>query len=309
MHKDAISHPDGIYFGLDEREYHNDPALGSTDVKKLADSPPAYWFDSKHNPLWQPGESTPAQMLGTARHKCILEGEDSFLARYAPTHSSGSTREGKAERAAIADAGMLPMKFDDYASILQSSQIIRSNPSIATAFSGGAGSEVSIFWTDPSARRHKARFDYLKPRATVDLKNTANMYAKDFPSACRDAIARYRYDIQAAHYAEARRAAVGLYEQGLVTGDYDNSIMKACMHNQPVAWVWIFFQSTGAPLTWGAVVSPENPIMTIGREARETALAKYDEYVARFGLDAAWIHDEPLRELAIDEMPAWWARL
>lgn len=308
MHEKAIAHAPGIYFGLDEQEYHNDPALGSSDIKRLHDSAPAYWFGSPHNPLWEPSESTPAQKLGTARHKCVLEGEAAFVARYAPTYYSGATKDGKAELASIDADGKIPLKFDDYAAVLQSARYIRSNQYLATAFSGGAGAEVSIFWTDIAGRRMKARFDYLKPRATVDLKNTANMYSKDFPSACRDAIARYRYDIQAAHYAEARKAAVLLYRDGLVSGDHDPEIMKACMHGQPTAWVWIFFQSTDAPLTWGATLSPGNPALAYGAQSRETALQTYDTFLERYGLDTPWLLEEPLAELSIDDMPAWWGR-
>ena len=32
-------HPPGIYFGLDEDEYHADPSLGSSDVRRLRNVP------------------------------------------------------------------------------------------------------------------------------------------------------------------------------------------------------------------------------------------------------------------------------
>ena len=86
----------GIYFGLDENAYHADPALGSTDMKKLAESPPDYWFESSHNPMREPSEDTPSRLFGRAVHKFVLEGRGAFESTYAPPDYSGATKDGKA---------------------------------------------------------------------------------------------------------------------------------------------------------------------------------------------------------------------
>jgi hypothetical protein len=49
---------------------------------------------------------------------------------------------------------------------------ITSNPHLARAFMGGAA-EVSVFWVKDVVPL-KARFDYFKPRAVIDLKGFAN---------------------------------------------------------------------------------------------------------------------------------------
>ena len=274
----------------------------------MRESPPTFWFESPFNPLWQPSDTTPAKILGTARHKLVLEGPEAFKARYAPRFHNGSTKEGKAENAAIAEAGKIGLPFEGYSAIMQSAAMIRSNPSIKDAFTGGCGSEVSIFWTGPDGFRRKARIDYWKMNASVDLKNVANQYSREFPTACRAAIATYRYDIQAAHYATARAQAARLWESGLVFGDYDRKAVEPCIHERPVAWVWIFYQSNGAPLTWGTVISPENPILQAARADIEIAEQNLRTFMDKFGPDTPWIVDEPLRELDINELPAYFGR-
>ena len=142
----------GVYFGLDDETYHADPALGSTDMKRLAYSPCDYWFESVHNPMRVSKEATAAQLFGRAVHKFVLEGRDLFEAHYAPTDHSGATKAGKAEREQIEAAGKTPLKREDWNRICSSGAMIRSNPYLAEAFSGGA-SEVSIFWKDGDIRK------------------------------------------------------------------------------------------------------------------------------------------------------------
>jgi hypothetical protein len=49
----------------------------------------------------------------------------------------------------------------------------------------------------------KARLDYLKPRAIVDLKTVGNPHGKPVAQAVNVALANYRYHVQAAVYQEA----------------------------------------------------------------------------------------------------------
>src|SRR5690242_14130853 len=43
-------HAPGIVFGMPAEEYHRDPSLGSTDLKRLLRSPSDYWWESHLNP-------------------------------------------------------------------------------------------------------------------------------------------------------------------------------------------------------------------------------------------------------------------
>lgn len=77
-------HPDGIYFGLDEKEYHADDALGSSSLKELVVDPIEYQHRRLHG-----GERKETIELrwGRAIHCRVLEGASSFRDRFliAPT--------------------------------------------------------------------------------------------------------------------------------------------------------------------------------------------------------------------------------
>jgi len=74
-------HPEGIYFDMPFDEYLEDPSLGSGDIKRLGESPEAYWYGSPHNPDYVPTDKD-AYRRGRAFHQLILEGQDSFDASY-----------------------------------------------------------------------------------------------------------------------------------------------------------------------------------------------------------------------------------
>ena len=298
-----IAYADGVYFGLEEDKYHADPALGSTSMKTLAVSPPDYWAGSPHNPDREPDEDTPSRLFGRALHKFLLEGEEAFADVYAPTRHNGSTKDGKAERAAIAEEGKTAIRGDDYDRILKSGPAIRRNPDFNFAFSGGMP-EVSIFWTRDGIRR-KARIDYLKPRASVDLKSVANQQRREFPEACRRAIADFRYDVQAAHYNEAREQLRAFYAKGFWEGDHDEALFERIVGANTWSFVWLFYQTSGAPIAYGTYVNSGHSLLDYGKATIARAEENYRAYVERFGLDQPWYLTEPMRELDIQEMPKW----
>lgn len=75
----------GIYFGMDEAEYHAAPALSSSGIRNLLVSPLDYWVNSHMNPEYV-DEKTAAMVVGTAFHRRLLEPER-FAAMYAPVPS------------------------------------------------------------------------------------------------------------------------------------------------------------------------------------------------------------------------------
>ena len=87
----------GVYFDLDEDDYHGDPALGSTDLRRLLASGPDYWWGSPLNPNAPERTSSPQQERGRALHKLVLEGNQAFSVRYVrqPTISCPPRRQGQ----------------------------------------------------------------------------------------------------------------------------------------------------------------------------------------------------------------------
>ena len=305
----------GIYFGLPDSEYHKDAALGSTDIRRVLASPCDYWWGSPHNPLRPDDSPTPAQLFGRAVHKFVLEGEAAFVKAYAPVDLPGNTKAGKSEREAAESEGKIPLKRDDWNRIMLSGQMIRSNPHLGEAFSGGH-SEVSVFWKRPDGLRLKCRFDYLKVRAIADLKSIRNSRQIDFVEACRRSLADYRYEIQAEHYFEGRRAMRGLFNGGFVhwpskvkgggagAGSETEWLDRASASTE-YAFVFVFWQADNAPITWACSLSPGNPILETARRDIENAFDRYKKFEKQFGLDQPWILQEPISELDLNDLPAW----
>lgn len=304
----------GIYFGLKEDDYHADPALGSTDIRVLFRSGPDYWWNSPKNPFRKPRKPTDAKSFGTALHKRVLEGTQAFDAKYIrrpddPEDASSSEKGAltKETNAKAAKLGKLAVHGDDFDRIIVASALITHNPDLATAFTGGA-SEVSVFWEENGVRL-KARWDYLKPRGVADLKGIANTYDKEFSQACRDAIARYRYDMQATHYLRGRAHLPALIKQGLVYGatSAEEPLIDKVAAAKEWAFVFVFFQSEDAPVTWGTILSPENPIVKYAENQVIAAIERYAAFQAEYG-DQMWLLREPVQELSLDEMPVWFGR-
>ncbi len=71
-------HAPGVYFAMPAAEYHQDPSLGSTDVKRLVRDPGEFWHHSQMNPDRPASPDTEDKKEGRALHKLSLEGEVAF---------------------------------------------------------------------------------------------------------------------------------------------------------------------------------------------------------------------------------------
>ncbi|MFE1598224.1 PD-(D/E)XK nuclease-like domain-containing protein [Methylobacterium sp. ID0610] len=303
------SFADGIYFGLDEAPYHADPALGSSDLKRLAAEPADYWFGSALNPNRPAEESTPSQIIGKAVHKLVLEGQQSFAARFVRRPDDLPRLDAKA-RARLAPNGEDVLPGEEFDRVQQASAAVLANPHLAASFTGGMP-EVSIFWTDAvdgEPVRRKARFDYLKPRAVVDLKSTRPSRPTSFRANCLRAMAEYGYPVQAAAYLQARAQLARLAAEGRVHGDHDPAWLARVAAAPAYAFVFVFWSTGDAPLTWGVSLSPGNEVLAKAEKTVELALWNYVAARREHGLDAPWVNHDPLTEIDITDLPAWWAR-
>jgi hypothetical protein len=152
----------------------------------------------------------------------------------------------------------------------------------------------------------KARFDYLKPRAIIDLKSFTNQRERPVDVAIRAAIAEYRYDLQARHYCDGYAALCRLARSGRVFGRCPLSAkwQRHMVVPDELRWTWIFHQTDGAPVSKGRDISPLSPVLN--KAAREIALAKaaFRDCLARFGPDP-WTDREPVRELTEADVVPW----
>jgi hypothetical protein len=187
---------EGVFFDLPESTYHNDPALGSTDIRRLLEGPSEFHHYWAGNPdVADYGESD-ALTFGKAVHKLVLEGTQAFDGAFAykpdgpdvlvtqadmqrwldayGLHTKGSKdvlaerilatnpnvviQDRVVERAKADGKAVLPAEA--WKRILMASAYITQNPHLARSFEGGHR-EVSVFWVRRGIRL-KARFDYLR---------------------------------------------------------------------------------------------------------------------------------------------------
>ncbi|MCW5695834.1 MAG: PD-(D/E)XK nuclease-like domain-containing protein [Bauldia sp.] len=296
----------GVYFGLDENTYHRSPWLGSTDIRRLRRSAPDFWWHSWMNPARPEDRPTEALIFGRAVHRRVLEGAAAFERRYAPAEYPGNIKAGKDERAEIEASGRIALRRADYDRISIAGSMIALNPNLADAFSGGAA-EVSVFWHQDGVPM-KCRFDYLKLRAIADLKSIRNSREIDFVEACKRRAGDSRFDIQARHYSNGRRAMGALVRDGRVAGEHDADWLSRVISVTAFAFVFVFWQAEDAPITWAYQLSPENPILTKGQDAIDRAVERFRSFSERFGPDEAWVLAEPINEMDESDLPPWWDR-
>lgn len=329
----------GVYFGLPAALHHADAALGSGDVRRLLIGAPEYWYDSALNPERPQYEPTKPQEFGTAMHKLVVEGPAAFRASYdEPPDPEGLlvTDDDIARRLAdlgdddpprkktdkiirllelepdarvkdlflerAAKAGRTVLARDEYARIVQGATLLANDPEYREAFVGGEP-EVTIIYDRPDGVRCKARIDYLKPRALVDLKTIGNTRGMQFKRAVLTQFWNYRYDLQAEHYGEARRHLPELARKGAIFGKVDREWLK--QFDPTFAFVFIYFASHGAPVHWGFKLSPGNTILQIARDHIEAAIENYKKFRAEYGERKIWLMRDPLSELDINDFPSF----
>lgn len=336
-----IRHPDGVYFGLSEESYFADDALGSTDLKRLLLSGAEYWYYSLHNPHRPEDEETRARRNGHAFHTCILFGQEEFERQYVCELSkedfpdalvtiddlkrelrkigggvSGTKAEliarlnGMSSRfqvwdelvAAQAASGRKILKAEDYWRIITASDSIRATPVLERCFENGVP-EVSVFWTDDGVR-FRARFDYLRYQSIVDLKSFTNVTRKPPEMAVVSAIYNYSYDMQAAHYLNARERMRGFVRDERVFGEVDREWLKALAEVDNYIFTFVFHSLNGAPISEPVNIIPGSipegaAAADIGR-----AVDRFKQYRDKFG-DGQWFHLARMRTLTEDMIPAW----
>lgn len=191
---------------------------------------------------------------------------------------------------------------------------VEKDPTISKCFLGGYP-EISVFWTAHVEKTDgsgeivpvpmKSRFDFLKPKAIVDVKTYSNMGGKSIKRAITYEIAARRYAIQASVYYDAFDVAQTLIRQGAVFGTPPPQTwldqMLACQDPQ---FVFVFMQKGPAPIVTGWIMPRHIGLMSVSAvEVREAQL-KYAECLALFTEDP-WIISSPIEMLGDGDIPSW----
>jgi hypothetical protein len=200
----------GIYKDISNENYHKEPGLSASGLKKLARSP-QHFKESPHK------ESKTLE-LGTATHCAVFE-PDRFVAEYiAPNRKLNRTRkEDKAEWESLLATGKIVLNRDDYDAALAMGEAVRNHRLAGPLVTGGIA-EQSVFWKqtvslgdgDETKILCKCRPDYVKPMGEgyviVDLKTTNDARESKW---VRSAYWDYGYHIQAAHYCNGMSQITG----------------------------------------------------------------------------------------------------
>jgi hypothetical protein len=328
----------GIYFGLDEDTYHALPWCGSGDIKMLAYNPQDYWASSPMNPLRDEIEdkTTPARVFGSAIHAAILYGDAVYKRRYGYVENDTNKTDVSAEglKAWIKAQGAEPRKLKEdniryiadtwgvtliperqNEQILKAAATMRSNPYLVPAFQNG-WPEVSIFWIEEDVPC-KARIDYLKIKATVDLKSFRSKdRLMELDRMVLADIFKYRYDAQAKHYTDGRLAAAELLAAGKVfapdpdprdpktlTRPSDEWLEKCFAQKEP-GWVFIFYKADGMPIAKPYQSAFNGPMMASGGVIKRRALTNYQTFMERFGT-GPWVNTDEPYQIDEEDIPKW----
>jgi hypothetical protein len=340
--ENGIYHEPGIYFGMPEAEYHADWSIGSTDLMNLLISPLDYYWHSRANPHRRPDKETPAMQYGKAIHKRVLEGPEAFDKLYAckgPPPRPGALitsddLKRHCEFLGLAKSGTKPQLIErirqidkdvlihdedveaykaqvegkalldeqDYAEIMLASQNIRANPHLRTAFEGGYP-EVSVFW-EVGGIPFRARFDYWKKKAIVDLKSTRNTMKMPWDQAVANFLARGKYYVQATHYMQGRQMTKKFLKAGKVFGEHDPQWVKQAVNEPDCAFIFVVYQAEGAPLVKPVLFDHEEPDYALGINDIATAVERYREGFEKFG-QSAWVEDCKIERYTNLPWPMW----
>jgi hypothetical protein len=306
---------------------------------------------------------------GEALHTMLLEGPEAFDAKYADEPEQPDLPKTKEEiGAALRGVGIVPPKdsakraefvahariagltlaedwLEQRATLLMGrcaispkwrtaitlTRAIMEHHSGAQRYLTKGRAEVSVFWTDETGVRLKARFDYLHPIPLVDLKTYAMREGSEPIAAFCFAAERYAYDMQAAHYIEARTVALPalvaagkVYDCGGPDGamvdleEADMEFMERVAAHPSPRWIWLTVMTGGVPEIDTVELPMDLLQFSAARAQIEEARRTYRQFRARFGDtdDELWLSDRGLIRLtdasfgmrAVNRGSATWER-
>ena len=195
-------------------------------------------------------------------------------------------------------------------------RMIEANPHIGPAFKGGHSEVTIIYFCPTTGIPMKARSDYLKMRAVVDLKTFSNTTMSPVDRAIERAIANYRYNIQHCIYDEAVEAAKAMIRERGVRAVFDcdgpvaavaagrqEFCFKWATQTEPSSFIFVFQQSGVAPVTRGKITPRGTVFSTTNMILKELKLL-WRNCAETYGTDP-WVDLAPLEEIEDERIPLY----
>lgn len=199
---------DGIVHDLPEEIYHAHPALSSTQVKWLLESPARYRYNLEHQQphkkSYDEGSAVHAKVLGTGWE--VVEIPEDLLSGANKAISSAAAKQWVADARA---AQQIPLKGAEIAKVNAIAESVLCDPDARRALEATL-SEVSVFATDPETGVDlRCRFDALQEDLSqaVDLKTMAGRATK---AGFSKQVADMHYDVSHEHYLDTLELATGV---------------------------------------------------------------------------------------------------
>lgn len=219
----------------------------------------------------------------------------------------------QAEFLALHD-GKSVIPFDFYEQLELAARLVEADPEVQHAFKGGYA-EVTLIWHCPvTGVPMKARVDYLKVKALVDLKSIANQRDRSIENAIRFEISSYHYNIQPAVYSEGDKIVRELVrEHGAKVvhvaegypypaDEVTTWALKWASHRGAVEWMWVFQQKGDAPITRGVFYPLEGLTNMVTRDIVASAKRKFRQFSEAYGTDP-WLDVKPPYLIADEDIP------
>lgn len=191
--------------GMDENQYHRDPALSASGAKRLLPpNCPALFKQDRDNGgrpnkrAFDVGHAAHAAVLGVGLEMVVVDADN------------WTTKAAKQQRDEAYAAGQCPILAKEKRAVDEMAVAIRKHPIASKLLHPDSGeAEVSVFWEDE--RRgvdRRVRFDWLSHtdggRITIADYKTTNSAE---PHAFARSIFSFGYDIQAVFYTDGVQAA------------------------------------------------------------------------------------------------------
>lgn len=259
----------GIYFGLSNEVYQDDPALSRSNLAALLDTPRTYWDGSFMNPDRTRRKSSDEMEYGEAFHYLLFQPHE-FERRYMvwPIDEYSASKKRIEQK--------------EYFRIVESIKVLREGEDSGLFLKGGQG-EVTIIFEDDGLM-FRARHDYLTPLFTVDFKTARDLHDEYLKREFR----QHGLDIQCALYQRSRIRFKEQYRKGEahVYGQCDPKFFDNFMSGDMDEFQFIFQRKT-EPFPYEPLL-PQDDTFDSGYDKIYKARKIYSQYMQTYGTARRW---------------------
>jgi hypothetical protein len=206
-------------------------------------------------------------------------------------------------------AGKQFVSAETYEQIEIAARMVEADPEVRHAFTGGHAEVVLIWFCPKTGVPCKARVDYLKLKAAVDLKTVANQQGRSIERAITNEIANYKYQIQPSFYSEGIEQVRKLVREGTaeISGRYGfdpTDWVKQWAAQDECEWLWVFQQKGDAPITRGVWYPLRGTTKSVTDDIVLKQKRRFRQFSETFGTDP-WLDVAPIYDMADEDLPPW----